>query len=265
MAHDKLLLTVLERARCYHDETPGGEVSQNVVVIAAHAFEARAAAAVGRNMSREPWGEWMLYRGELWELPYAVIRCGPGKVAAAAATQAAIQYLEPWVLLSFGTAGCHDLAVRVGTVVAATEVVDVALAALGELPVHIPHHFEPEPELIRQLTVVPGCGRARVACWEGHVASPAHRPPIEPRRRGGLVVVDWESAAVAATAEMWQVPWGALKVVSDHGETERLKLLAHVARRPIQWGAEVLRRACDAFAAAGVITQADGSKEEAEG
>ncbi len=239
-------------------------MSQNVVVIAAHAFEARAAAAVGRNMTREPWGQWMLYRGELWELPYAVIRSGPGKVAAAAATQAAIQYLEPWMLLSFGTAGCHDSAVKVGTVVAATEVVDVALAALGELPVHIPSRFEPEPELVRQLMAVPGCGRARVACWEGHVASPAHRPPIEDRGRGKLVVVDWESAAVAATAEMWQVPWGALKVVSDHGERERLKLLAQVARRPIQWGAEVLRRACDAFASSGVITQADGGEEEAE-
>ena len=240
-------------------------MSQNVVVIAAHAFEARAAAAVGRNMSREPWGQWMLYRGELWELAYAVIRCGPGKVAAAAATQAAIQYLEPWVLLSFGTAGCHDPSVSVGTVVAATEVVDVALAALGELPVHIPSRFEPEQELVRQLMAVPGCERARVACWEGHVASPSHRPPIaEARGRGRLVVVDWESAAVAATAEMWQVPWGVVKVVSDHGERERLKLLAHVARRPIQWGAEVLRRACDAFASAGVITQADGTGEEAE-
>ena len=241
-------------------------MSQNVVVIAAHAFEARAAAAVGRNMSREPWGQWMLYRGELWELPYAVIRSGPGKVAAAAATQAAIQYLEPWVLLSFGTAGCHDPSAPVGTVAAAIEVFDVALAALGELPVHIPSRFEPEPELVRQLLAVPGCGQARVACWEGHVASPAHRPPIAAHDGSGeMVVVDWESAAVAATAEMWKVPWGALKVVSDHGESERLKLLAHVARRPIQWGAEVLRRACDAFATSGVTTQANGNDEEADG
>jgi hypothetical protein len=61
------------------------------------------------------------------------------------------------------------------------------------------------------------------------------------------VVVDWESAAVAQVAEMWDVPWGVLKVVSDHGEEDRLKRLAVVAKRPLEWGAEVARRACYAL------------------
>lgn len=67
-----------------------------VVVIVAHAFEARAATSVARGVVKEPWGSWMLYRGEMWDIPLAVIRSGPGKVAAAAATQAAIQYLDPY-------------------------------------------------------------------------------------------------------------------------------------------------------------------------
>ena len=61
-------------------------MAESIVVVAAHAFEARAAASVGRSMNKEPWGSWMLYRGEIWDMPYAVIRSGPGKVMAAAAT-----------------------------------------------------------------------------------------------------------------------------------------------------------------------------------
>jgi nucleoside phosphorylase len=58
--------------------------------------------------------------------------------------------------------------------------------------------------------------------------------------------VDWESAAVGHVASMWSVPWAALKVVSDHGETDRLRRLAVVAKRPLEWAAETVRRACAA-------------------
>ncbi len=217
-------------------------MSQAVVVIAAHAFEARAAASVGQGMAREPWGRWMLYRGQLWDTPLAVIRCGPGKVVAAAATQAAIQYLDPALLLSFGAAGCPDPAIEVGTLMVARSVVDVALRELGELPVEIPYRFEPDEDLVRSLLEVPGTEVAELYCWEGHVASPEHAPPREDEAEIP-VVVDWESAAVAQVAGMWSVPWAAFKVVSDHGEAERLKLLALIARRPLQWGAEAVRRA----------------------
>jgi len=222
-------------------------VSGTFVVIAAHAFEARAAAAVGRGVGKEAWGQWSLYRGEMWDLPLAVIRSGPGKVAAAAAAQAAVQYLNPVALVSFGTAGCHDPTVNVGTLTVAESVVDVALSELGELPVHIPYRFEPATDLAGRFLEVPGCRPATLLCWEGHVVSPISRPALL-RGLEGLVVVDWESAAVAHVAEMWQVPWAAVKVVSDHGEADRLRYLAAVARRPLQWAAEVMRRACYGFA-----------------
>ena len=221
-------------------------MTRAVVIIAAHAFEARAAASVGQGVSREPWGRWMLYRGEIWDAPLAVIRCGPGKVAAAAAAQAAIQYLEPAMLISFGTAGCPDTRVEAGTLTIARSVVDVALRELGELPVHIPHRFDPDSRLTGCLLDVPGTTAADLFCWEGHVASPVNRPPLDEDTRGPAVV-DWESAAVAHVAEMWSAPWAALKVVSDHGEPERLRLLAMAARRPLQWGAEAVRRASHHF------------------
>ena len=217
-------------------------MSRAVVIIAAHAFEARAAASVGQGVSREPWGRWMLYRGEMWGAPFAVIRSGPGKVAAAAATQAAIQYLDPVLLISFGTAGCADPKIKAGTLTVARSVVDVALRELGELPVEIPHRFEPDVCLTERLLEVPGATMAELLCWEGHFASPAQPPPGEEIAEVP-VVVDWESASVAQVAGMWSVPWAALKVVSDHGEAERLRLLAMIARRPLQWGAEAVRRA----------------------
>jgi len=238
----------------------GGVLSEVVVVIAAHAFEARAMASVGRSMTKEPWGQWMLYRGEVWDLPFAVIRCGPGKVAAAAAAQAAVQYLDPGVLVSFGVAGCADRSVEVGTLAVATGVVDVALSELDDLPVDIPFTFEPEAALMGELLEIPGTTPATLLCWEGRVVSALNQPRVA-RDMGGHVVVDWESAAIAQVAEMWGVPWTALKVVSDHGENQRLKLLAVVAKRPLQWGAEVVRRACDKFLRQRVTTQDFGEPE----
>ncbi len=232
-----------------------------VVVISAHAFEARAMARVGREVTREPWGAWSLYRGEMWDLPLAVIRCGPGKVTAAAAAQAAVQYLDPTLMVSFGTAGSCDRRVRVGTLFVARRVVDVALKQIEGLPVEIPTEFVPPAEVTEELLAVPGTRDATVLCWEGHVASPTNRPiwPEDPRR----IAVDWESAAVAQVAEMWQVPWAVVKVVSDHGEPDRLRLMAAVARRPLEWAAEVVRRAAFGYLRERVRTQELEAAEEA--
>ena len=215
-------------------------MSPAVVVVVAHAFEARAAAGVGRHMHKEAWGLWTLYRGELWDTPFAVIRSGPGKVAAAAATQAAIQYLDPGVVMSFGIAICPDPGVEVGTIVAPAAVVDAALSAISQLPLTVSATLEPDAPLQRMLAGVPGTRTGTLVCWEGRTTSP------ESARGGGdqLVVVDWESAGVAQVARMWGVPWAAVKVVSDHGESERLRYLAAVAKRPLQWAAEVTRRGC---------------------
>ncbi len=232
-----------------------------VVVIAAHAFEARAAAGVGRGMVKEPWGGWMLYRGEMWDIPFAVIRCGPGKVAAAAATQAAIQYLDPLVIISFGVAGCPDLSTEIGTMVVGTTVVDVALEELGDLPVEIPSRFECSTTLRDAFLNVPGGVQGQVLCWEGQVVSPSKRPPTT-GICGGPVAVDWESAAVAQVAQMWGIPWIALKVVSDHGETDRMKRVAVVAKRPLQWAAEIFRRASAAFLEKERVHQADGHDDD---
>jgi len=217
-----------------------------VVVIAAHAFEARAAAGIGRGMSKEKWGSWMLYRGEMWGLPLAVIRCGPGKVSAAAAAQAAVQYLEPEVLISFGVATSPLPEVATGTLVVAEKVIDVALSQIENLPVEIPSAFEVPSDLKDCFAEIPGVRQGRVLCWEGRVASPVRRPPgLE--KYDAPVVVDWESSAVAQIGQMWDVPWAVFKVVSDHGETDRLKRVALIARRPLQWAAEVMRRACAAY------------------
>lgn len=221
-------------------------MSQTVVVLSPHAFEARAAAGVGKSMRREPWGAWMLYRGRMWDHAYAVIRTGPGKAATAAAAQAAIQYLDPALVMSFGVAGCSDPTVEVGTLVAAELVVDAALAELSDLPARVEDRWRPDPGLLDALRGIPGTRSHPVVCWEGHVVSPVHRPRAHPPVEGP-VVADWECAAVASVCATWQVPWGALKVVSDHGEPDRLKRVAVVARRPLEWAAEVLRRACNAW------------------
>ncbi|NIA11610.1 MAG: hypothetical protein GWP10_18290 [Nitrospiraceae bacterium] len=224
-----------------------------IVVIVAYAFEARAAASVGRDMARKRWGAWTLSTGEMWNVPVAVIRCGPGKAAAAAAAQAAIGYFEPIALLSFGMASSPDVDLTAGSLVVPNVVLDVALSRVHDLPVEISMRFEPEADLLGELLDVPGTRPACLACWEGQVPSPAHRPPVD--AHGQRIIVDWESVAIAHVASLWDVPWAAMKVVSDHGEPERLRSIAANARRPLHWAAEVLRRACVRFAEKRVTTQ----------
>lgn len=236
-------------------------MDQTVVVVVGHAYEARAMASVGRAMSKEPWGNWTLYRGEMWDLPLAVIRCGAGKTAAAAAAQAAVQYLDPMMVLSFGTAGCPDPSVKLGTLTIASSVVDMALVDSGDLPVTIPARFEPDEEFTSSLVGVPGTTAATLFCWEGRIASPLLKPMLS-EHTDGLSVLDWESAAVAQVCQFWGVPWAALKVVSDHGEAQRLKMLAVVARRHLEWGAEAVRRACHGYCKSRVETQGVGDEEE---
>jgi len=196
----------------------------------------------------------------MWDLPFAVIRCGPGKAAAAAAAQAAVQYFDPLVLVSFGAAGTPDLAVPLGSLTVATSVVDAALNQVQDLPVEIRTRFEPDGGFLRELLKVPGTGAATLVCWEGHVASPGNRPRVALTEH--MIAVDWESAGVARVAESWGVPWGALKVISDHGESVRLKSLAVVARRPLQWGAEAIRRACDSFVKGRMSSREDTPSKE---
>ncbi|HHQ47931.1 MAG TPA: hypothetical protein ENK19_03505, partial [Acidobacteria bacterium] len=232
----------------------GGPLGTRIVIIAAHAFEARAAAGVGRHMEKERWGPWMLYQGEMWDLPMAIIRCGPGKAAAGAAAQAAVEYLEPRLLVAFGVATAVDPRVPLGTVVAAQEVVDVALLALAELPVEVPARFAPDRHIVRHLLGVPGVRRGTVLSWEGKTRAPFPVPVLDPPLEG-VLVTDWESSAVGQVGEAWEVPWSSLRVVADHGEDDRLRRLAVVARRPLQWGAEVLRRGCQRFAEDEAVTQ----------
>ena len=143
-------------------------------------------------------------------------------------------------------AGSPDLSTEIGTMVVATTVVDVALEELGDLPVEIPARFDSSPALRDAFLSVPGGVQGLVLCWEGQVASPSNRPPAT-AVDGEPVAVDWESAAVAQVAQMWGIPWVALKVVSDHGEHDRMKRVAVAAKRPLQWAAEVFRRAGAAY------------------
>ena len=114
---------------------------------------------------------------------------------------------------------------------AARTVVDVALVGLSDLPVSVRWQFASDPELTDAVCAVPGTVPTTVLSWEGHVASPVQSPSVLTCILNGLWWIGG-GGAVAQVAEMWDVPWTALKVVSDHGEDDRLRMLAMIAKRP---------------------------------
>ncbi len=169
-------------------------------------------------------------RYKLFESGEASLVCGGmGPEAARRATEAIIQECRPSYILSVGFAGALDPALRVGEV------------------------FEPR-------TVINAGDGARTDTGRGQgtlvsFSAVAGREQKEKLREAyGGAAVDMEAAAVAQGAELRNVRFSALKVVSDEagfamppvqgfveadGSFRAARFALHVAVRPWLWGATI--------------------------
>jgi adenosylhomocysteine nucleosidase len=189
----------------------------------------REVAPLIRNW-RVRWVEHGERRYKLFESGAAALVCsGVGPEAARRAAEAIIQEVQASHILSVGFAGALDPALKVGEV------------------------FEPR-------TVINAADGARTDTGAGHgtlvsFRSVAGREQKRKLREAyGAAAVDMEAAAVAQGAELRNVRFGALKVVSDEagfamppmedfveadGSFRSAHFALHVAVRPWLWGTTI--------------------------
>jgi adenosylhomocysteine nucleosidase len=194
-----------------------------VAVIAAMQEEAHALVA------RMPRSDTVGPRLTIWQPDrMVVIVAGVGKVAAALATQFACDVFKPRCVVSIGIAGALDKKTRAGQVVVATSAVQ--------------HDMDGRP-LTRSKGIIPALGIGtipanpavsdtllRAARYRSEealaglvltgdqvVTSGAVRDALA-RDFPNAACVDMETAAVAQVAYQNDVPWSALRVVSDSAD-----------------------------------------------
>ena len=160
-----------------------------------------------------PFGEWFVLPAGPNAEPVIVFHGGWGKIAAAAATQYAIERWKPLLLVNLGTCGGFAGHVERGTIILAekTVVYDI-VEQMGDYDSHIAHYTtvldlswlqEPYPQSVLRTVLVSGDRDLR----------PQDIPWLQ--ERFGAVAGDWESGAIAWVAARHRVRTLILRGVSD--------------------------------------------------
>jgi len=158
-----------------------------------------------------------------------VLTCvgGVGKVAAARAAEALIRSGAVRALLIVGTCGSLDRSLAAG------DLVHCSLAVQADLGVREGRESAPDSALMAAWeAAVPG-PRAVYLTSDRAIFSPWRRF-MALRGRSGPCVAEMETAAAAACAAAWGVPWVALRAVTD--SAGRGALEAFKKRYPVEAG-----------------------------
>ncbi len=187
---------------------------------------ARTCEALGLTRT-DAWGDTPLYSGMTasGDTIYA-FTTGVGKVRASAATQYAIDMLNPTHILCIGAAGALSTSLSPGQVVIADKVIEYDFddRALARNPDKPPRMWDTDEIL--------GCELANAAARVLDAASYRHGTVLTGdkvvcdvgerdrlRQAFGGDCIEMEGAAVAATSSHCGVPVGVLRVVSDFADT----------------------------------------------
>lgn len=207
----------------------GGDVKARIVIVAALPREV-AALVRGWEMHRERRQD-RQRRIFIWSSPEViVVAAGMGAARAALAVEAALAYGPVAHLISVGLAGSCDPNVPVGSVLEATEVIDVRS---GE----------------RFRTAVAAAGLpGRTLATGASIAGVREKARLFAAY--GAAAVDMEAATVARLALSHAIPFRAIKAISDdhafelvslgkfqtrHGHFDTLPFALHTAVRPHTW------------------------------
>lgn len=192
------------------------------------ALEREVAALIRKWQVRSVEHDGRQYR--LFENGEAALICGGmGAEAARRATEAMIREVGPALILSVGFAGALDPALKVGEIFAPRTVINAG-------------------DGVRTDT---GRGQGTLVTFSA-VAGREQKEKL--REAYSAAAVDMEAAAVAQSAELRDVPFGALKAVSDEagfvmppledfiradGSFCSTHYALHIATRPSLWGTTI--------------------------
>ena len=204
--------------------------AKTIVIIGAMEQEISLLKNLMHHPAEERFGNFLFFKGKLFNKDVILIQSGIGKVNAAIATALAIHQYKPDCIINTGSAGGIGPGLRVGDVVIGTLIAhhDVDVTAFGYAYGQVPA-MRPAFESEEQLVSV-----ARMAAREfkdakilkGLIVSGdqfIHTPEQAAKIREhffGVQAVEMEAAAIAQTCEQFKVPFVIIRAISDLADEE---------------------------------------------
>ncbi|MBI3820360.1 MAG: 5'-methylthioadenosine/S-adenosylhomocysteine nucleosidase [Planctomycetes bacterium] len=191
---------------------------RRTVILFALAIEGAPVLAALENAREERAAGRSFMSGNIGNIPVLAAATGVGKVASALAASAAIAQFGAREIIMIGTAGALRSSLRLGDLFVASETIQ------HDLGVREGRRAHPCPALSKELLEIARRGSPTGRVHGGSLLT-GDRGCFTYRRRLRLLwsfradrpqCVDMESAAVGAAAQGAGVPFGILRIVSDH-------------------------------------------------
>lgn len=201
-------------------------MTQPIVILSGIAEELSYVLDAMSGRQRAYWGKTEISRGRLGDNEVVAFPTGVGKVRASSATQYAIDYFAPAAVLLIGAAGALAADLAPGDVVVGNQVIeyDFDSQRLARKPRAQTRSWQADPAIAKGLVDAAervGCtGHVRVGTiltGDQVVADAGHRDQLREMFLGDCV--EMESAAVAAVCDQNEIPFAAVRIVSDHADS----------------------------------------------
>lgn len=204
--------------------------AKTIVIIGAMEQEISLLKNLMHHPTEEKFGNFLFFRGKLFNKDVILIQSGIGKVNAAIATALAIHQYKPDCIINTGSAGGIGPGLRVGDVVIGTLIahhdVDVTAFgyAYGQVPAMRPA-FESEEQLVsvarmaarefKDAKILKGL----IVSGDQFIHTSVQAAKIR-ERFFGVQAVEMEAAAIAQTCEQFKVPFVIIRAISDLADEE---------------------------------------------
>lgn len=197
----------------------------NIVILGAMEEEIELIKAQINKCQGEQVAHLKVFTGSIAKHNIALVQCGIGKVASAAATALLIQQYSPELVINTGSAGGFDPELNIGDIVIAEQLlhydVDVTHFGyeLGQVP-QMPHYYESHPKVVdlavdaitkfNSIKVKKGL----ICTGDSFVGSDEAASQIK-TNFSNMAAVEMEGAAIAQVCHLMKVPFVVIRSLSD--------------------------------------------------
>ena len=172
-----------------------------------------------------------------------VCLCGMGRGRALESAQLVIRRFKPLMLVSAGFCGALSASLKAGQVVGAEALLNTVYSQPSGLGLEILYRLNAEK-------AIPGSNIELVKALTSAKVIVTVKEKTALLSRFGAAVVDMEASSIAAAAQKFNLPWNAIKVVSDEasfamplnfndfsdeesGQVNKSKVIFEVFKRPV--------------------------------
>lgn len=200
------------------------ELLPRIGIMGAMEEELRYLLALLRDPKLLKHGGFCFHIGKLHEISVIILRCGIGKVNAAAGATILLDRFGVNTIINTGSAGGLRDNLRIGDIIVSTKVHyhDVNLTTFGYEPGQLPGMpavFKADPDLIQQALKIGQSFESRIfsgaICTGDTFISTPQELEIVRKRFPKALACEMEAAAIAHTCHIYKCPFVIIRSLSD--------------------------------------------------